>query len=164
MAKKKTTIETAAEALTDIAASVVTGEDKKTTGKKGKKDTAEIVAEKVAETVAAIAGADTKPEKKPAAKKKTASAPAKKAAEKKPAAKKTAAKKEAAKDTETLVFQVKGKNYTQADIIALCKSAYKGGTRKVVKTLDVYVKGSKAYYVVNGKDKDEDGKAYFVEL
>ncbi|MBR4224364.1 MAG: hypothetical protein IKR73_06105 [Oscillospiraceae bacterium] len=177
--KKKTAAENVIEAAADIIKDVASG-----------KDVTEAVADKAAETAAAITGAE-KPAAKAAAKKTAAKRPAAKktaakATEKKPAAKKTAAKAEAKAEAkapekpaaakkpaakkattekkETLVYQVKNNNYTTEDIIAKCKDAYRGGTRKVIKTIDVYVKSSKAYFVVNGKDKDDEGKAFCIDL
>lgn len=173
MAKKKTLTDTAVqnavEAITEIA-----GAD----GKNGKKkEPAEIVAEKLAETVAPIAGVE--PEKPKSTKKKASDTAAKKpaakkAAAKKPASKKTAAKKDTSKAAESksalsksalpIEYQCKGGKYTGEEIIEKCKAAYKNGSRKTVHSIEVYVKGSKAYFTVNGKSEDENGKAYFVEL
>ncbi|MCI7767961.1 MAG: DUF6465 family protein [Oscillospiraceae bacterium] len=79
---------------------------------------------------------------------KKAEKPAEKKAEK-PAAKKAA---EAKKDV--FVIQASGKEYTMSDITELCKAAYKDGTRKHVKSIDIYVKAEngemRAYYVING--------------
>lgn len=170
MARKKTIAETAVETLTELAGA----DSKKKSGKKGtaKKEPTEIVAEKIVETVAAIAGVET--EEKPAAKKTAAKKPAaKKSAAKKPAAKastkKTAAK--AAKSEDSTIksvlpieYQCKGGKYTGEEIVEKCKADYKAGGRKQVRSIQVYVKGSKAYYVVNGKSEDENGKAYSVDL
>ena len=175
MARKKTIAETAVETLTELAGA----DSKKKSGKKGtaKKEPSEIVAEKIVETVAAIAGVET--EEKPAAKKTAAKKPAaKKSTAKKPAASKTAAKastkKTAAKAAKTedssiksvlpIEYQCKGGKYTGEEIVEKCKADYKAGGRKQVHSIQVYVKGSKAYYVVNGKSEDENGKAYSVDL
>lgn len=113
--------------------------------------------------------AEKKPvEKKPIEKKPAEKKPAeKKAAEKKPAEKKPVAKaekpavKKASAKAEKLVIQFADKEYDYADIIEKCKAAYKGDTKKQIKTIDVYVKPeeSKAYYVVNGK-----AEGAFIEL
>lgn len=100
-----------------------------------------------------------KAEKKPVEKKsaaKKAAAPAKKA-EKPAAAKKAekpAAEKKAAAKSEKVVLQFGDKEINIDDIVANCKAAYKNGTKKQVKTIEVYVKpeDSKAYYVINGKE------------
>lgn len=110
------------------------------------------------------AAADTA--KKPAAKAKTSvsSATAKKSAASK-AVKKTAVKTEekstapkrtvrkSAKGSDEVVFQSGDKNYTLSEITQTCKDAYRGGTRKQIKSIKVYVKAEgdqlKAYYVVN---------------
>ena len=67
---------------------------------------------------------------------------------KKPAVKKTAKGK-----SDEVVFQSSGKDYTLAEITETCKNAYRGGTRKQIKSIKVYVKAEgdrlKAYYVVN---------------
>ena len=140
---------------------------KKKSGKKGtaKKEPAEIVAEKIVETVAAIAGVET--EEKPAAKKTAA----KKSATKKSAAAKASTKKTTAKAEDSTIksvlpieYQCKGGKYTGEEIVEKCKADYKAGGRKQVRSIQVYVKGSKAYYVVNGKSEDKNGKAYSVDL
>lgn len=92
------------------------------------KEALEKVAETVAETVAEIKAEKSAPAKKPAAKK----APVK-----------------------TNVFLIQGAGeHTVADITELCKADYKNGSRKHVKSIDVYVKAEngelRAYYVVNG--------------
>ena len=91
-------------------------------------DTFEKVAETVAETVAEIKAEKSAPAKKPAAKK----APVK---------------------TDVFLIQGAGE-HTVADITELCKADYKNGSRKHVKSIDVYVKAEngelRAYYVVNG--------------
>lgn len=67
---------------------------------------------------------------------------------KKPAVKKT----EKGKSDEVLI-QSNGKDYTLSEITDMCKNAYRGGTRKQIKSIKVYVKAEgnqlKAYYVVN---------------
>lgn len=83
-------------------------------------------------------------------------APAAKAKETKTASKKIAApaKTEAPKK-DVFLIQSNGKDYTMDDIKEACKEAYKNGTRKHVKSIDVYLKaengGLRAYYVINGK-------------
>lgn len=82
--------------------------------------------------------------------------PASKTKETKPAPKKKAApaKSEAPKK-DVFFIQSNGKDYTMDDIKEACKEAYKNGTRKHVKSVDVYLKaeygGLRAYYVINGK-------------
>lgn len=53
------------------------------------------------------------------------------------------------------VIQNNGNDYTIADIKERCIKAYRGDSRKHVKTIDVYVNfengALRAYYVVNGK-------------
>lgn len=92
------------------------------------KEVFEKVAETVAETVAEIKAEKSAPAKKPAAKK----APVK---------------------TDVFLIQGAGE-HTVADITELCKADYKNGSRKHVKSIDVYVKAEngelRAYYVVNG--------------
>ena len=67
---------------------------------------------------------------------------------------KPAAKKEEVKKADVFVIQSNGKEYTNDDIVELCKAAYRNGTRKQVKSCDVYLKaensGLRAYYVING--------------
>lgn len=68
--------------------------------------------------------------------------------------KKPASKKEEVKKPHAFVIQSSGKDYTNDDIVELCKAAYRNGTRKQVKSCDVYLKvengGLRAYYVING--------------
>ena len=67
---------------------------------------------------------------------------------KKPTVKKTAKGK-----SDEVVFQSSDKDYTLSEITEICKNAYRGGTRKQIKSIKVYVKAEnnklKAYYVVN---------------
>lgn len=76
---------------------------------------------------------------------------------------KSAAKKEEVKKADVFVIQSNGKEYTNDDIVELCKAAYRNGTRKQVKSCDVYLKaennGLRAYYVING---NADGS--FIDL
>ena len=75
------------------------------------------------------------------------------AAKKKPSAK--TEKTETAKKENTFVFQSGGREYTSDEIAELCKAAYRNGTRKKVRSCNVYLKtengGLRAYYVINGK-------------
>mgnify|MGYP003206237282 FL=1 len=68
--------------------------------------------------------------------------------------KKPAVKNEEVKKPDAFVIQSSGKEYTNDDIVELCKAAYRNGTRKQVKSCDVYLKaengGLRAYYVING--------------
>ena len=70
-------------------------------------------------------------------------------------------------DIETAIMKgtVSG-NYTADEIAEKCKEAYRAGTKKQVKTLEVYVNAAeaKAFYVVNGKSADENGNAYSIDL
>ena len=97
------------------------------------KEALEKVAETVAETVAEIKAEKSAPAKKPAAKK----APVK---------------------TDVFLIQGAGE-HTVADITELCKADYKNGSRKHVKSIDVYVKAEngelRAYYVVNGNPEGQ---------
>lgn len=65
-----------------------------------------------------------------------------------------AAKNEEVKKPDAFVIQSSGKEYTNDDIVELCKAAYRNGTCKQVKSCDVYLKaengGLRAYYVING--------------
>lgn len=100
-------------------------------------ETAPAVTEPAAPVAEAPAVAEVK-ETKAAPKKKTAPA-----------------KTEAAKKDDVFVIQSSGKDYTMEDVKEACKEAYKNGTRKHVKSIDVYLKaengGLRAYYVINGK-------------
>ena len=68
--------------------------------------------------------------------------------------KKPAAKNAEVKKSDAFVIQSSGKEYTNDNIVELCKAAYRNGTRKQVKSCDVYLKvengGLRAYYVING--------------
>lgn len=108
------------------------------------------VAEKKAEKPVAEKKADKpvaeKKIEKPAVK-KTAKTVAEKKTEK-PASKKA---EPAKKD----IFLIQGAGeYTVSEITERCKAAYRNGTRKQIKNIDVYVKAEngelRAYYVVNG--------------
>lgn len=81
----------------------------------------------------------------PKTEKKIAAAPVK---SKKPVAKKTAKGK-----SDEVVIQSGEKDYKLSEITQLCKDAYRGGTKKQIKSIKVYVKAEgnklKAYYVVN---------------
>lgn len=91
--------------------------------------------------------------KKPVGKKKSATpvpAPADNAAattEKKKRAYNKKAK------TEDIIIQSSGGEYTMSDITEKCKNDYRGGSRKQIKSIKVYLKaennGIRAYYVVN---------------
>ena len=86
-----------------------------------------------------------------------------KAAAKKPVAKtekktvatapKRTVKKSAKGKSDEVVIQSGNKDYTLSEITQICKDAYRGGTRKQIKSIKVYVKAEgnklKAYYVVN---------------
>lgn len=67
--------------------------------------------------------------------------------------KKRTVKKTANGKSDEVLFQSSGKDYTLSDITETCKNAYRGGTRKQIKSIKVYVKAEgnqlKAYYVVN---------------
>ena len=67
--------------------------------------------------------------------------------------KKRTVKKTAKGKSDEVVFQSGDKDYTLSEIIEVCKDAYRGGTRKQIKSIKVYVKAEhnklKAYYVVN---------------
>lgn len=108
---------------------------------------------------------ETKAETPPAAELTPAvEAPVSEVNETKPAPKaKPAAKKEEVKKADVFVIQSNGKEYTNDDIVELCKAAYRNGTRKQVRSCDVYLKaennGLRAYYVING---NADGS--FIDL
>lgn len=91
------------------------------------------VKETVKEAPAKAAELKTAPKNKPAAKTEKATAP---------------------KKEDTFVFQSNDKEYTAEQITELCKAAYRNGTRKQVKSCNVYLKtengGLRAYYVING--------------
>lgn len=111
------------------------------------------VAEKAAETVKSEPTAKAEPVVKETVKE----APAKAAEPKTAPKKKPVAKTEKAavpKKEDTFVFQSNDKEYTAEQITELCKAAYRNGTRKQVKSCNVYLKtengGLRAYYVING--------------
>ncbi len=118
--------------------------------------------EVITETAAPAEKIKKKPGRKPAAKKEAiaekAAAPAEKVRKKpgrKPGTAASKAKSKKAGKIEEIVFQSSGNNYTMSEIIEKCKDAYRGGTRKRISEIQVYVKSEngimKAYYVVNGK-------------
>ncbi len=79
---------------------------------------------------------------------------------------KTAAKKTKAANALPLELQFQGGNYTAEEIVEKCKAAYRGGTKKQIRSIMVYVNAAqaKAYYVVNDNAADENGNAYYVDL
>lgn len=91
------------------------------------------------------------------AKKSTVGKPVKKAApktEKKATAAPVKNNKVTAKSkADEVVIQSGEKDYTLSEITQLCKDAYRGGSKKQIKSIKVYVKAEKnkliAYYVVN---------------
>ena len=125
---------------------------------KTKKKTAPVKAPASPATEKVVATEETKAETAPAAAEPApvVEAPAAKTKETKTASKKKAApvKAEAPKK-DVFLIQSNGKDYTMDDIKEACKEAYKNGTRKHVKSIDVYLKaengGLRAYYVINGK-------------
>ena len=139
--------------------------NKRTTKKNAKKETtkistaapviekAAVVEEVKAEPAPAVTEAIPPVVEAPVVTKAPAAEPVK---EKKGAPKKkaTPAKSEGVKKDDVFVLQSNGKDYTISDITELCKAAYKNGTRKHIKSCDVYVKSEndnlRAYYVING--------------
>lgn len=125
---------------------------------KTKKKTAPVKAPASPVTEKVVVAEETKADTAPVAAEPApvVEAPAAKAKETKPASKKKAApaKTEAPKK-DVFLIQSNGKDYTMDDIKEACKEAYKNGTRKHVKSIDVYLKaengGLRAYYVINGK-------------
>lgn len=125
---------------------------------KTKKKTAPVKAPASPATEKVVATEETKAETAPAAAEPApvVEAPAAKTKETKTASKKKAApvKAETPKK-DVFLIQSNGKDYTMDDIKEACKEAYKNGTRKHVKGIDVYLKaengGLRAYYVINGK-------------
>ena len=125
---------------------------------KTKKKTAPVKAPASPATEKVVATEETKAETAPAAAEPApvVEAPAAKTKETKTASKKKSApaKTEAPKK-DVFLIQSNGKDYTMDDIKEACKEAYKNGTRKHVKSIDVYLKaengGLRAYYVINGK-------------
>lgn len=114
-----------------------------------------------AKTVAAKKASASTAAKADNAKKSTASRPAKKAApktEKKAATapvknQRPAIRKTAKGKSDEVVIQSGEKDYKLSEITQICKDAYRGGTKKQIKSIKVYVKAEsnklKAYYVVN---------------
>ena len=74
-------------------------------------------------------------------------------AKKKSAAPKRTVRKSANGKSDEVLIQSGSKDYTLSEITQICKDAYRGGTRKQIKNIKVYVKAEgnklKAYYVVN---------------
>ena len=125
---------------------------------KTKKKTAPVKAPASPVTEKVVAAEEAKAETVPVAAELTpvVEAPAAKPKETKTAPKKkpSPAKAEAPKK-DVFLIQSSGKDYTMDDVKEACKEAYKNGTRKHVKSIDVYFKvengGLRAYYVINGK-------------
>lgn len=123
-------------------------------------------AAKPAETVKAVENVKPAEEVKAAPAEKKAEKPAPAKTAEKPVAEKKTVKPAAEKKTEKPVskkaepvkkdiFLIQGAGeHTVADITELCKADYKNGSRKHVKSIDIYVKSEngelRAYYVVNG--------------
>lgn len=163
----------AASAVSKTASKTV--EPIKKTAAKPEKESMKLTAEKKKATAPKKAAATKSSARTSAAKKapahaaakansaKTAAAskPAKKAApktEKKAAvapvkSKKAAVKKTVKSKADEVVIQSGEKDYKLSEITQLCKDAYRGGTKKQIKSIKVYVKAEgnklKAYYVVN---------------
>ena len=101
--------------------------------KQTKETKAAEVKEAAKETTAKVAEPKTAPKKKPAANTEKVAAP---------------------KKEDIFVFQSNDKEYTAEQITEFCKAAYRNGTRKQVKSCNVYLKtendGLRAYYVING--------------
>lgn len=123
-----------------------------------KKDSTSVTAKAENEKTAAVTETKTKKaaanivKKSTAAKAKTSAAPtAKKAAA--TDNKNHTVRKSAKAKTDEVVIQSGSKDYTFFEITEMCKDAYRGGTRKQIKSIKVYVKAEdnqlKAYYVVN---------------
>lgn len=109
--------------------------------------TEKVVAAEEAKAVTAPAPAEPAP---------VVDAPIAKTKETKTASKKKAApSKTEAPKKDVFLIQSNGKDYTMDAIKEACKEAYKNGTRKHVKSIDVYLKaengGLRVYYVINGK-------------
>ena len=125
---------------------------------KSKTKTAPVKAPASPATEKVVAAEETKAETAPVAAEPApvVEAPAAKTKETKTAPKKkpAPAKAEAPKK-DVFLIQSNGKDYTMDAIKEACKEAYKNGTRKHVKSIDVYLKaengGLRAYYVINGK-------------
>ncbi|MDD6992143.1 MAG: DUF6465 family protein [Oscillospiraceae bacterium] len=123
-------------------------------------------AAKPAETVKAVENVKPAEEVKAAPAEKKAEKPAPAKTAEKPVAEKKTVKPAAEKKTEKPapkkaepvkkdIFLIQGAGeHTVADITELCKADYKNGSRKHVKSIDIYVKSEngelRAYYVVNG--------------
>ena len=143
--------------------------EKPVANKKGKKTVEKAVVEEAVKTEAV---AEVKPVK--VVQEKKAEKPAKKAPAKKPAktkaepAKTAEAKKETAAKAKpvSVEIQFSSGNYSPDEIVEKCREAYKNGGRKVIRTIEVYVKAAeaKAFYVVNGKNTDENGNTYSIDL
>lgn len=106
-----------------------------------------------AEKEAKKSTAKTAKEAAPKTTKKATSNSAKKTSAVATGVKKPAVKKTAKGKSDEVLIQSSGKDYTLSEITETCKNAYRGGTRKQIKSIKVYVKAEgdrlKAYYVVN---------------
>lgn len=69
--------------------------------------------------------------------------------------KRTYNKKAKSDKAENIVIQSSGNDYSMSDITEMCKNDYRGGTRKQIKSIKVYIKSEnnniRAYYVINDK-------------
>lgn len=148
-AKKKTTAPKKATAKTRITKKTATSVTAVETGvlKSAVVENAEKETKKSTATTAKKAALK--------ATKKAATNTAKKTSATATGVKKPAVKKTAKGKSDEVFIQSSGKDYTLSEITETCKNAYRGGTRKQIKSIKVYVKAEsnqlKAYYVVNDK-------------
>lgn len=150
--KKSATESVAAEVATETAVSVKkTAKPTKakavpTTNKSAAK-TAKKTVKKAETKTAAPKTKSTAPKAAPKPTKKTATAKTSAPAPKR------SVKKTAKGKSDEVFIQSNGKDYTLSEITQICKDAYRGGTRKQIKSIKIYVKAEKnklvAYYVVN---------------
>lgn len=134
-AGRKPKIEKVVAAEAPKADKKATGSEKKTTAKRGRKPSNNT--SKNAVSVPAPAPADTAA---------ATSEKPKRTYTKKANSTKTA-------KTEDVIIQSNGNEYSMSDITEMCRNDYRGGTRKQIKSIKVYIKAEnniiRAYYVVN---------------
>lgn len=130
----------------------VSSDNEKTKSKAGRKPKAE----KAKASTGNEKKTPAKSVKKPVGKKKSAApvpAPADNAAATTEKKKRAYNKKAKTAKTEDIIIQSVGGEYAMSDITDMCKNDYRGGSRKQIKSIKVYLKaennGIRAYYVVN---------------
>lgn len=124
-AKTRTTKKTAAS-VTTVETGVLKSAVVENSEKEAKKSTANTAKKAASKTM-----------------KKAASNTAKKTSAAATERKRPAVKKAAKGKSDEVLIQSSGKDYTLSDITETCKNAYRGGTRKQIRSIKVYIKAEK---------------------